>query len=221
MIEPLLRELCESRLFPSTKSADKMETQEVADLLYLYLCAIRILASDEETREFAKRYARGATQWNGFDRWRPNVNDLYVLLHLIHTRNHGLKKGHYPLDLGLTQRWLKEIVVHGVDVAMTHRLFARLDLSLHIRNDSFKAVRRIVALWDEADHRQRELAMTRLLQLLRNRARNSELLGLLSKLAQHRDLKLDGVCDPETGFGCRGVREGFSAKSFLASLLRD
>jgi hypothetical protein len=219
-MDPLLRELCESRVFPTTKSAEKMETQEVADLLYLYICAMRILASDEETEEFAKRYARTATQWGTYEKWRGNGNDLYVLIHLIKDRNHGLKKGHYPLDLPLLHRWLKEIAVRGIDEGSTHRLFARLDLGLRTRNDSMKAVRRIVAHWPETDHHQRELAMTRLLQLLRNRARNSELLGLLSKLAKHRDLKLDAVCDPETGFGCKDVKEGFSAKSFLASLVK-
>lgn len=219
-MDSLLRELCESRVFPSTRSAEKMETQEAADLLYVYILALRILASDEETREFAAHYARTTSQWGTYERWRGNGNDLYVLIHLIKDRNHLLKKGRYPLDLTLLHRWLREIAIHGIDEEMTHRLLARLDLGLRTRNDSLKAIRRIVTHWPEVTHHQRELAMTRLLQILRNRARKSELLGLLSKVAQRRGLKLDNVCDPETGFGCEDVAEGFSAKSFLASLVK-
>jgi hypothetical protein len=199
---PLLRELCESKLFPSTKTAHEMETEEVAELLFLHILGMRILATDEETREFAKDNAHKTTSWNNFDKWRANGTDLYVLLHIMQERALGLKKGHYPVSIPLIQRWLRQISVSGIDEPATHRLFNRLDFDLRIRDDSLKSIRRLVIYWPDLSHHRRELAMTRLLQKYRAQARKSEFLGLLTKIAKRRDLEIDGVCNPETGHGC-------------------
>lgn len=217
-MDPLLKELSESRLFPSTKSAGERETQEIAELLFLHLIAFRILATDDEFEDFAKAYAYKTTTWGGFTKWRATGSDLYILLHEMQHRAHGLKNGHYPVNVGLIQRWLKQIATLGLDEPTTHRLFNRLDFDLRIRDDSLKSIRRLVTHWPELNHHRQELAMTRLLQMFRARCRKSDLIGPLTRIAARRNLEMDGVCNPETGHGCGEVAESAKPKSFLAYL---
>jgi hypothetical protein len=59
--------------------------------------------------------------------------------------------------------------------------------------------------WDDLDHHEQKLAMTRLLQLMRNRAPKSELLSELQNMADQHELEIEDACDKETGRGCATV----------------
>jgi hypothetical protein len=89
----------------------------------------------------------------------------------------------------------------SIETACT-RCFTRLDRDLHIDNSSMKAVRRLIQSWPDLDREKKQLAMTRLLQMLRHRALKAELLPRLMKVAAEHRLEMEDVCDLETGEGC-------------------
>ena len=55
----------------------------------------------------------------------------------------------------------------------------------------------MVGDWPSLDHQQRSMVVTRLLQALRARARNSELLPVLTILAKDKNLEIKGANDLE------------------------
>lgn len=210
---PLLRELSESKLFPSIRTVNDMDTKEIAELLHLYIVALRILATEDETDEFAKTYVRRARMFDGHDQWRQSANDLYALLYAMKSRAHDDKKHLYSVNFDLIDVWLKSIERGHIDEGTTHRLFARIDFDLKIKDDSLKSIRRIVTLWPDASDTQRELAMTRLLQKFKARAWRSELLPKLKDVADKEDLELKNVKNPD-----KNIKEDAAPKSFLAFL---
>jgi hypothetical protein len=62
-----------------------------------------------------------------------------------------------------------------------------------------RAIRRLVMDWETITHTQKKLALTRLLQFMRNRAPKGELLPWLNRVGVLRDLEIDNVTNPETG----------------------
>jgi hypothetical protein len=203
--------LTESHLIPSVASLRQYRADELADLTVLYVCALYTLFSSKQTKQFASQYARRTIQHGTqFEQWQSGGTDLYVMLYGLAAPNVVLHdpedsehfKSTVPIGEAMLVRWLREMSTGHIR-SITHRaLFSRLDFNFKQTNSSIKAVRRLVMDWEELSHHEQSLAMTRLIQLLKNRAPKGELLSKLRFMASHHDLEIGDVCDKETGDGC-------------------
>lgn len=225
-------DLSESRLIPSKSNLRKFTAQEVADLAVLNLCALYILWSNTETKEFAEKYAkRTMAHGPSFDRWHTNGTDLYILVHALTTDEHKLARpeisdpfrANLPIGQTLLVRWLKDMMADRLKAPVHRSLFVKLDFNFRTTNNSIRAIRRLVMDWDKLTRRERELAMTRLLQFMRSRASRGELLAKLQEMARKHDLEIVDACDMETGEGCDSSPQQHHAPekpkgSWLASL---
>lgn len=224
-----LKDLTESRMFPSRKALEKEDFSSLTEAAFIMILALRILIAEEDP--FAERFVRRIVQSSHFRQWRGDGNDLYMALH-------SLSIGLYPeegdrpetLNLAPVMRWLREIKrADPRDEVETARLFVRLDRMLWIRESSLRAVRRLIQDWPELSDYDKRLAITRLLQMMRARTPRCELFPALQKMARVRKWEFDDVCDAETGDNCeeeepkpgRGYKDPLKPKSsgsFLASL---
>jgi hypothetical protein len=216
---PLIRDLCESKLFPSLATLDRKTPAEVAEITYLYLLALRIMLHEDEVRHWTKSYAQKSAQWGNFSLWRSNGTDLYVLLHALQVRGKDEEHGVYPINHAQVLQWLRNASHGRSDEALVRRIFMRLDFDLRVRHESMRSLRRLIMDWPNLTDYHKRLAVTRLLQFLRSRAPRSEVLVMFDRLADVKDFEIGGVCNMETGEGC-GPDDTPKKRSFLSFLTR-
>lgn len=202
-----LQSLSESRLLSSTSAFRKFSARQVAELVYLHVIAIRILGSESLSQHFTTDYAARSVRYLGFAKWYQNATDLHLLLHALMAEDVDLKMPEASRDFKETlyfdeqeiRYWLRDISHGHISEPRTHRLFLHLDGQFQIKNGSMKAIRRLVMDWPHCTPYQKQLAMTRLLQIMRVRSRQSDVLVELEKLATKLRLELKNVDNPETG----------------------
>ena len=202
-----LQSLSESRLLASKQSYHKFTGRQIAELVYLHLISLRILASEPVSKAFAADYALRTVRYLGFSKWYQNATDVHLLLHALIGEDVEMKLPQASQDFRETlyfdehdiRTWLREIGHSHINETRTHRLFLRIDAQFQIKNASMKAIRRLVQDWPNCSTRQKQLAMTRLLQMMRVRARQSDLLVQLEKVSTQLRLELHDVANMETG----------------------
>lgn len=194
----LLGDLTESRMYPSKSTLEKEDFESLTETTHLLILALRILLCEDDV--FADRYVRRTIAATNFKSWRTDGTDLYIALHALSTGKY--MAGDYPETISVLaiQRWLKEMSIsNATDEQETRKLFLRMDRLLFIKEASMLAVRRLVMDWPDLDKREKKLATTRLLQMLRARCPKNDLLPIISRLAREEGLELSGVCNAETG----------------------
>lgn len=202
-----IKSLSESKMLASKSSYKNFTGRQVADLIYLHVIALKILFSEESTKEFAKDYAKRSARYIGFARWYQNATDLHLLTHAIVDEDISLKmpdssqefRENLYFDQDSVVKWLRRLQTGREELSMTRRLFMSLDGQLKIQDSRMKAIRRLVQNWDSTTLSRKQLSMTSLLQILRFRSRRSDLLVELEKLADTMKLELKNVANPETG----------------------
>jgi hypothetical protein len=219
----LLATLSESRLIPTRHHLGEFTAEQLAELGYLYLLGLRILLVEPATADWARHYCR-KTARDKFATWLSDGTDLYNMLYGLLDQDVALKHPRASdafrrrlrlLDPVPLRRWLDANASASTNEGATVRLFLNLDGMFRIGDAALRAVRRLVQDWPELRRRDRQLAMTRLLQLLRHRARShSELLPQLVRAAQAGRLELPGVCDRDSGRNCA---EGWGLLADLAA----
>lgn len=221
--------LAESRLIPSVTSLRKFSAEELADFTVLYLSGLYMLYCNDATKHFAERYARRTIQYGTqFNQWQSGGTDLYVILYgltaegvkLDDQENSDHFKSILPFGEALLVRWLREMNNSHLHPATHRSLFTRMDFNFKIKNSSIRAIRRLAMEWNDLRHHEQKLAMTRILQMMRNRAQKSEILTELQHMAAQHELEIDDACDRETGRGCEtiSVVQPKKSGSFMATL---
>lgn len=203
--------LSESRLIASNRNLRRYSAEELAELAVLYLCGLYILFNNNETEKFARQYAKRTLQYGThFEQWHSGATDLYAILHGLKNQDVQLDdpiasdkfRRIVPLGEAVLVRWLRDMASGTIHMPQHRALFTRLDFNFKIGSSSLRAIRRLVMDWTDLTRSEHKLAMTRLLQMLRSRGAQSEVLPELNRLARSYNLELHDVCDPETGKGC-------------------
>ncbi len=189
-----LNDLCESRLISSKTSLKNWHTKKLSELAYLYFLGLHILLCSESEKTWARDYCKKAGGPNDFLTWRSAQNDLYVLLYALDSEPD--KEMDTPADIKeldkikispvMIRNWLRHVGVHETDASLkeeTHKLFVRLDSMFHITDPSLKTLRRIIMDWKEADEKERQDTLVKVIQKIHDRApSNSEILPHLKRL---------------------------------------
>lgn len=206
----------ESSLFSSFSSVNRFNARDIADLTFLYLITLHVLRAEWSSAPFAKHYASQTMAFGGFDDAHLSNTDLYQLLTITlhHSKNFTshLKNPQASetlihdlmLDSHDVMRFLKNIAGSRYDDHLAAMLLLRFERELRIGVTNYKSVRRICSDWNSShiDDEAKSLAVTRLLQAMRNRALRGDLIQPLQRMAKEQKLEIAQACDPETGKNC-------------------
>jgi hypothetical protein len=213
-----LSSLDENWLFRVRKYQD-FTGREIVDLAFLYIIALHILRCDYQTSDWAVLYAKRTISRSNFNAADFNNTDLYQLLNMISNPTGSLSNqlsGGSKNDLlwsevkfnpNTIRSFLQNISAKNYNIDEQKRLLLQIEHQLHITVSNYRSVRRIAAEWNtpHIGTEAQKLAITRLLQALRAKAKRGDLLPHLEKISQKNRFELFGVCDPETGHKCDDV----------------
>jgi len=202
-----MQTISESKLIPSLKTLHEYDQEDLAELTYLHILTLRILLAEniDDIQHFAQRYCRKTAEHGNFKKWYTNSTDVYVMLYgLISDDAKNDRSDHHPhmfmpIEPFMMFRFFQAAGNRALHDDLIHRVFVKLDTWFRIKDSSLRAIRRLVMDWETITVAQKRLALTRLLQYMRNRAPRGELLPWLNKVGVLRDLELDHVANPETG----------------------
>lgn len=193
----LIRELTESRLVTSKTGYKKYSGRELAEILYLHIVAFRILSCEESERTFMFNYSLKTKRNGSFKSWMQNATDLYLFLLPLFNDDLPLTDSaqdyidDLTLDDKLLMDWIKAVASHSIFADIyARRLFIRLDRQLLMDRMSHRSIRRLAMNWPDLNKREKQLAVTRLLQIMRTRCNSSDLLNRLEVFAKRNKLEI-------------------------------
>ncbi len=200
MMFTFLNDLCESRLISSKTSLKDWKPKKLAEVGYLYFLGLRVLLSDESSKEWTKKYCKRAGEPTDFLTWRTSQNDLYALLYGLSvdpddTHIDG-NLDNISISASPIRNWLRHVATHESLEEDTQKLFVRLDAMFNITNSQMKSLRRIIMNWEDTDSREQENTVNKLIQLIPS---NSEILSKLKKLEYKEDKIKESASSGATG----------------------
>lgn len=206
MTDNLITELCESRLITSKTAYRKYTGRDLSELLYLHLIAFRILSCEPDHSRFIRDYSYKTKRQGVWTRWTQTSTDLYLLMLVLCSGDESIPISDaarnyldtLSLDDDRVMNWVKAVASNnGVADTYARRLFVLIDRQMKIEKTSLRSIRRLAMNWDKIDHYDQQLAMTKLLQLMKMRCPGSDLLPSLMELSKARKLELKNLSDPE------------------------
>jgi hypothetical protein len=214
-----LKSLDENQLLRLRKP-DSFTARDIADFAFLYLITLHIMRSEYESAPFAQRYAEQTNRHGGYTSSDPTNTDLYQFLNILTDHNgklasrldnpeaNSLLWPMLTLSQATVRQLLSEMARRGpYDGNNARRLLLKLEQQLYITTSNYKSMRRLAGEWmsDDIDTHQKQLVITRMLQALRTRARQSDLLPQLERLASHGNYELNAHMNAETGQKIKGA----------------
>lgn len=228
-----LQDLSEARLIGRSKNGlKKFSAKDIADLLFLHICALQIMKHEFLGLPEAQKYVKKAGSLINFDNFSSSRNELYVLLHVLFGKNAGPQQAllkdqeasqlfldRLTINMQFTRKYLRLILAGKDDPAFERRYLLMIEKDLKITDSYYRSIRRLVMTWPKQPRSTRKLVMTRLLQVMRTKGRRSEMMGLLEWLSKQEKLE-DKKLDPLDGEGIGQKVEAPAKKStgFLKKL---
>lgn len=202
-----LRSLTESRLLSSDTAYRRFHARTISELAVLHICALRILANDKRTTDWARQYAQKSARILKFAKFYSATTDLSLLMYAVlnaddvefrqNDDSQDFMEGVHPNEHEITQ-WLGDIASGRHNESRARRLFTHLDHDFAITNTSVRSIRRLVQDWPQLDNMEHKLAMTRLLQILRAKASQSDILAKLEEYSHEVGLEITQVSNTES-----------------------
>lgn len=208
-------ELCESRLYRTTRNFGKFNGRDVADLLYLNTLTAYMMTKDEVQREYALGYISKTTQYGNYALFRTHATDLYLLAYQVsHPKNKTVDLQDSLISdrflEGLTfdhrdhWRFLREVVTgSGESTGRATSYFYRLELQLKITRPRFKQMRRLILDWGNLKYIQRQMVVATLAHEMRKQGIGSELLTPLNTMLKYRDFRVSDDTEELPGLGTK------------------
>ena len=211
----LINSLEENKLLRA-KRPSNFNAKDMSELAFLYMVALHIMRSEYETAPFARQYAKQTMRHAGFEHTDPQNTDLYQFLNVL--RDHDSPTAQQLNHPDANELFWNEVHFNGstakqlltqmsqahYDGTVAKRLLMLLEQQLHITNSNYRSVRRLASEWNTGhlDSEQKKLTVTRLLQALRYKAQQGDIIQQLQHVASVNNYELTDVCDPETGKDC-------------------
>ena len=222
-----INELCESRLIRQKRQMQQFTARDAADLAFLYACTLTILKNEFKYAPAASAYAKKTIMFNNFNVFRVNGTDLYILLTgLLGTDDTSELFGNKEASKMLIENlrvnepqlkaWLRFTAKGKINKSYDSQFLFRLERQLLVDNSQYKSIRRLASDWVNLKHGQKTLVITRILQSYRARARRSELMPVMMKLAKEKKyVSVKPVKDMERSRPA-STQGGMSSKSKIA-----
>lgn len=192
-------ELCESRLFRSTRRFATLTGRDIANLMYLNNLIMAMLYLDKDFNKTAKQYASATAQYSTYALFRTHATDMYLLAYQIcHPDNDNfnikdpvnsknfLDRLKFSKDKHIN--FLRKIQRDYVDGSELTTYLFRLESQLNITDGRYKTWRRSVLDWPRLNDQNRRALVRRFQNELRviggGTGRGSELLISLDAINQ-------------------------------------
>ncbi len=209
-----IQDLSEARLIGRSKTGlRRFSAKDIADLLFLHICALQLLKHEFLGLPEAQKYISGAGPLTNFDQFVSSRNELYLLVHVLVGRNAKAQQAlltdqeasqlfldRIRINLPYLRRYLKMILAGKIDEGYERRFLLMMEKDLKITDNYYRAIRRLVSSWSKQSRSSRKLVMTRLLQIMRGKARRSEMMGIIEWMSKQEHLE-DKRLDPLEGEG--------------------
>ena len=208
--------ISESRLLPNLSRIHRYSARDVADLAFCYLLTLHMCRQEFETAPWVRSYVHLTQDAQGWSHTNLNKTDLHQFLNVLIAQPHNwlsymkdsdasellLHEIHVPPDL--VNRFLSNLYHMNFDPELSGRLLMQLERDLKITTSNYKSMRRIMSDWHlpHVDTEAKRLVMTRLLQALRAKAAQGDVITKLERLSRERKWEIPHACDPETGRNC-------------------
>lgn len=196
-----ISELNESRLYRRSRKFKDFDFKDIAELIYLYTLTLYMMTQIDSYKNFARQYAKDTIKFNNFTLARSNNNDLYMLIYSLKHGKEIKDQKNIRNRIMFVERtyvdFLRKISRASLgldDYAKTY--FVRLENQLLV-DSPYKATRRIIQDFDKVKYRQKQLAVTRLLQAIRARGLGGEIYTPLVNLAKQKRFILPNADETE------------------------
>jgi hypothetical protein len=186
----LLNELQESRLYRTTDGFKPYKKEDIAELLMITTMMVYMFAHDTKYKPFAIQYANASVRHGKFRASRLGANDLYMIAYTINSKY----KKNYKFNDQLLHQFMIALAKGQLPNAL---YFLRLQRQLKINDMSIQNVRRLISDWPKLKYRQKQLAVTKMLHIMRAKAVRSDLYKTLNKFAKERNYKLANATNKE------------------------
>jgi hypothetical protein len=222
------QELCESRLYRTSRALSNLNGRDVADLVYLNTLSLYLMLQDDVQHDYATAYADKTAQYGGFHSFRSNATDLYLLCFVLtNPENKYIRLADHNQSVQFIKRlsfdpvkhlhFLRSISNNNVNYAVSY--FMRLESQLNIRESRFKQYRRLLTDWSNLKYSNRQITVSRLMQDIRRIAKGSELSNVLATMAKYRSFSVEPEYQepkPSLGTKIAGAVVGAAAGRYAA-----
>lgn len=223
-------EICESRLFRTTKGLGKFNGRDVANLLYINTLTLLMMLKDDVQHDYAKEYANQTTKYGNYALFRTHATDLYVLAyHTAHPKNKNISLQDSLASTSFLEKltfdnsghwkYLRELFVDIPSVGRSTSFFIRLETQLKISDNRYKQWRRLILDWENLKDIQRQLVVASIIQELRRFGLGSEMITQLSTMLKYRSFKIEPAPDDSATLGSKlaGAAIGAAAGRTIGS----
>lgn len=221
-----LQDISEARVIGNSKSGLKrFNARDIADLLFLFFNTIQILKYEFHGLPDLKKYINMVGPLANVDHFVPTKNDVYVFLHVLFGKNNAAQVAllkdqeasealiqTLKIDLAMVRKFLLLAKTGQSDPSFERRFLLSLESGLRIQDSKYRSIRRLAMDWNKETENTKKLVMTRLLQILRSKARRSELLPMLEKVSRLEKMELKDLSPMDS--------EGLGQKKPKGSILK-
>lgn len=200
-------QLNESNVIRQTGQIRKFTAKDISELAFIHILVLFILLDEFGYETSGVGHASRTMKYGGFKRFNAASTDLYVYLHILSGFDTEFLKDqsasklflkNMHLNMNAVKNRLREISYGKRNKAGEGGFLMNLEKQLNITNGNFKSCRRLISSWNDIEDKDRRLVITRLLQALRMRTPNSDMLVHLEKLAKDRSYEDALVLNPES-----------------------
>ena len=207
------QELCEARLFRSTRGFNTLTGRDVADLLFLNTLVIYMMSKSEETYKYATQYAKNTAGYGTYSLFRTFASDIYMLAYQVKYPDNDHTSLKDPIaskkfleNLQFNDRkhieFLRQLANDNVTSSLANTYFFRLESQLKISDSRYKRWRRMIGTWSNLKYAERNTMVAQITQELKRKGQgtgrgNETLIALeplvrvrkYSPAAKHKDNK--------------------------------
>jgi len=178
-----LQELQESRLYRTTDGFKPYSKDDMAELLMVTTMLVYVFVQDVKYKPFAIQYANASIRHGKYRASRLTANDHYMIAYTINSKY----KKNFKFNDQLMHQFMTSIAKGQIPNSL---YFLRLQRQLKINDMVIQNIRRLISDWSKLKYRQKQLAITKMLHIMRAKAVRSDLYKTLNKFAKERNYKL-------------------------------
>ena len=203
------RRRLDERLHLGERNTRNMTARQIADQVFMDLCALWIMHNVFDYAPFARKYAdRTHSGASKFARWKTSGTDLYNSVHILVRGRTDMFTS--EADEALIDRislspqeiltYLSRVAKGRIEESYARTSLQKFERALAIESPPLRAIRRIAQEWPGAKTAQRRMVVTRMVQFYNANARMCEMAEQMRKMGKSESL-LDPKADEKGSFG--------------------
>ncbi len=223
-------EICESRLFRTTRGLSKFNGRDIANMLYLNTLTLLMMLKDDVQHDYATEYANQTSKYGNYALFRTHATDLYVLAyHAAHPKNKNISLQDSLISTGFLEsltfdnsghwKYIRELATDIPTNGRSTSFLLRLESQLKISDNRYKQWRRLILDWENLKDIQRQMVVANITQEFRRFGLGSELINQLSTMLKYRSFKIEPAPDDSASLGTKlvGAAVGAAAGRTIGS----